>query len=358
MLVTIRGLTEVFLEGTCLRKLIQESNYAKKVFKFTEEVEETDFDNLEADFMHVHKTHKQHVRETEAAVEREKLYMIRQKYFKEKHVNFLTFNEKEQIRYLYNTNCEEWTVEKLAESFPALPQDIKKILRAKWTMKTSRIINHDMCVQKNWIRFKNGEISGLPQELIDHLNKFTNRDLHLKSYQVHPVKDDVVASTKLESAQFLEIISSYRELKTSNRMHELTKQVNTEASNNMCSDLEVDQNKINNDPITLHQLQKTIESNLHSGKGLSEDDKLLVKTANPQVDINETNQIHLEDIIDDKYETNESVLLENRYCYNHLIYPQKIVIPKNLRKIGYIYKLNDCYYDHEGYFLYRVPGIY
>lgn len=39
-------------------------------------------------------------------------------------------------------------------------------------------------------------------------------------------------------------------------------------------------------------------------------------------------------------------------------YPERIRIPKSLYKPGSTYKLNDCYYDDDGEFLYRVPGMY
>lgn len=37
--------------------------------------------------------------------------------------------------------------------------------------------------------------------------------------------------------------------------------------------------------------------------------------------------------------------------------PNRIHIPKSKVKIGYLYKVNDCFYSHDGFFLYRVPGI-
>lgn len=51
---------------------------------------------------------------------------IEQKYFKSSPTpNMLTWAEKEQIRYLHNDNPSHWTPEKLAASFPALPDIIK-----------------------------------------------------------------------------------------------------------------------------------------------------------------------------------------------------------------------------------------
>lgn len=93
--------------------------------KIFEELDETDFEDQEADFMDIQKSHKEHL--SELAREKEKLryQIVRRKYFKEHYPNFLTWNEKEQIKYLHSTNPEEWTIERLSESFPALPEIIQ-----------------------------------------------------------------------------------------------------------------------------------------------------------------------------------------------------------------------------------------
>lgn len=38
-------------------------------------------------------------------------------------------------------------------------------------------------------------------------------------------------------------------------------------------------------------------------------------------------------------------------------YPESIKIPKNKYQKGKVYQLRDCYYDDDGEFLYRVPGL-
>lgn len=38
-------------------------------------------------------------------------------------------------------------------------------------------------------------------------------------------------------------------------------------------------------------------------------------------------------------------------------YPLAIRIPKKAWKEGYTYRVNDCFYDDNGDFLYRVPGL-
>lgn len=81
-------------------------------------------EELEADFFDLSKSHKQHEREVEASRELHKYHIVKQKYFKEKLPNFLTWADKQQIQYLHSSNPEEWTVERLSEGFPALPDII------------------------------------------------------------------------------------------------------------------------------------------------------------------------------------------------------------------------------------------
>lgn len=86
-----------------------------------EELEEVDFDELESDFMNVHLSHKEFEEEVEARRDQERYFIVGQKYFKEKLPNFLTMNDKLQMKHLHRMDPEQWTVEKLSESFPALP---------------------------------------------------------------------------------------------------------------------------------------------------------------------------------------------------------------------------------------------
>lgn len=99
----------------------------KKLLKNTsvDELENIDLEGLESDFMNVHLTHKDYQEELEARREQLKYFIVKEKYFKEKMPNFLTYNDKLQIKYLHNTDPEQWTVERLSEAFPALPDVIK-----------------------------------------------------------------------------------------------------------------------------------------------------------------------------------------------------------------------------------------
>lgn len=143
------------------------------------------FEGLESDLFSAHKSHKEHELEQKRQREKVKRYIIKNKYFRDVHLpNLLTYAEKEQIRYLHSYDSEEWTVDKLADSFPASAEIISKIVKSDWTpISSKRLRLHDASVIKNWDRFKNGEYKAIiPKELEDHLNKFADRDeLDIKS---------------------------------------------------------------------------------------------------------------------------------------------------------------------------------
>lgn len=80
-----------------------------------------DVEEAESDFMKLGMAYDEHLKEIETTKENLKYHIVHQKYFKKNMPNFLTWNDKEQIRFLHRTEPEEWTIEKLSEAFPALP---------------------------------------------------------------------------------------------------------------------------------------------------------------------------------------------------------------------------------------------
>lgn len=87
-------------------------------------LDNVDVEELESDFMSIGEMHREHERELNLYRDKEKHWIVKRKYFKETKLNFLTWNDKEQIRFLHQTNPTKWTVEKLSEGFPALPDTI------------------------------------------------------------------------------------------------------------------------------------------------------------------------------------------------------------------------------------------
>lgn len=67
----------------------------------------------------------QHLNETLMGKHELRGHIVKEKYFKENMPNLLTWSEKEQIRHLASTQPQEWTPQKLAESFPVTENVVK-----------------------------------------------------------------------------------------------------------------------------------------------------------------------------------------------------------------------------------------
>ena len=85
-----------------------------------------------------------------------KLAIINKKMRKlegEKHsyFNLLTWDAKEQIKYLHLQDPEFWTVERIAQSYPITEENAHKLLKSKWSPKTlNDLAKHDQKVMQNW----------------------------------------------------------------------------------------------------------------------------------------------------------------------------------------------------------------
>lgn len=241
----------------------------------------------------------------------------------------------------------------------------QKIVKSKWTLNSARVTNHDRSVEKNWEDFKNGKILNLPKELVDHLNKFTNRSLNFKPFEPPQTKVVINANLKPVNTEFSQIITSYNELiakKHNTSNEDSTINIHVETLNDMSAKNDpIIKKKGKKEHLTLHQFQNKLENRLNRGKNLSEDEKLLVQNLNqtPHEVKSPEQTDNFEVVLKNKFESSRggALMTKKQNDLNHLIYPEKITIPKDLRKKGYTYKLNDCYYDYDGRFLYRVPGM-
>ncbi|XP_059174647.1 neugrin-like [Physella acuta] len=77
---------------------------------------------------------------------------IEKKFFrKPEEPNLLTWSAKEQIRYLHEKDPKEWTINKLAKSFPIDRRGILKLLNSQYRLhRQEDIVKHDLEVEKNW----------------------------------------------------------------------------------------------------------------------------------------------------------------------------------------------------------------
>lgn len=310
-----------------------------------------DFDAMESDFMDVHESHKDIAKEEKYQRDQLAVWIIKNKYFKSSSINLLTYAEKEQIRHLHQTDPEEWPPEKLASSFPATEDTIIKIIKSKWQIRDAvRAQKHDEAVKRNWEALKADKVAGIGPEVRTHLLKFVNRNMDTTAI---PKVEEMHDRLKLPMGEFAEIIASFKAPQT-----EMTqKQIPSGTRDNVQptpaalpparpttdDDTFVVDKIRSKEPITIelfkhkHGLSNSRESTLESTHSNHSPLARVIKTAR----VNEM------EVVSSQFVAGEVDTVQER-----------IFIPQKLRKRGATFKLNDCYYDDDGEFLYRVPGMY
>ncbi|XP_037813871.1 uncharacterized protein LOC119605003 [Lucilia sericata] len=330
------------------------------------------FEGLESDLFNAHKSHKQHELDLQRQKDKIRQHIIERKYFKKEQLpNLLTYAEKEQIKFLHSSDKEEWTVEKLAESFPASAETICKILKANWSpMSPKRIHSHDTSVLRNWERFKKGEYNEkISSDLYEHLKKFVDRETN----NFHILHDPTQSFQKRQwqkpkSNEFFSIISSLRpktneQVNTTALTDGKTKEKRA-AIDGGDSDTYLLGEIQNKKPMTIHQLKSSNMSN----KSLQDNSKSLDQLAAQKLkntsgtgiikDKDTTSSTIAEFDYTEKFVSNEIVINEvDRKRYGMSTTKERIHIPRKLWRKGATYRANDCYYDDDGEFLYRVPGM-
>lgn len=308
------------------------------------------FEESESDFHNIHEMHKVYEKETDEYREKMKHWIVKNKYFKKKQLNFLTWAEKEQIRYLFEQDPEEWGFEKLAESFPADVETISKIIKSKWyPQDNSRISKHDFAVKTNWNLYKTNKIEDLDLQLREHLKKFAHRSF---AENVQPKIEPKLIMPEPPGNEFSSIITSCKkytpkELEAGDEI----KQIEDSTSNEVFVPKKFKDKR----PVTFKQLkgETTIDG---------QDENLIVLNSlnNPGgTGVVIKSDLNVEMVKVKKF---DSVAVA-RSTESNLKPPMSsevkefIKIPKNLKKNGATYQLEDCFYDDDGEFLYRVPGM-
>ncbi|KAL8611891.1 hypothetical protein ACOMHN_033636 [Nucella lapillus] len=78
--------------------------------------------------------------------------IVGRKYFQEpQEVNLLTWNAKQQIRYLHQQLPEDWTPQQLAQSFPISEEGVRRLLKNSYVPRSEEeIAKHDRRVMAHW----------------------------------------------------------------------------------------------------------------------------------------------------------------------------------------------------------------
>lgn len=351
------------------------------------------FGNHEADFQELNKVHREFERDVVYNDKKIKQIMIKNKYFNEKQRNFLTWAEKEQIRNLHSNNPDEWTLERLAESFPINIGDVGKVAKAKWYPNDAkRVQKHDEAVKKAWESFRKNELTDLDPDYAAHLQKFTDRNFDNSGNNVNY---RAMLKTKFElpkpqRTEFRSIITSCPAAKSNERNEEKTISDGRGTSNVPA--------RISNVPARISQkldlyksgtpvegvddtfLLATVHNKKHyqfdaisKKKAVKQIKKLTPEpvSMNPYQRANESNGAEIIalktiDFVEpvkkvEKYESRTTANVSFQGNVHPMdavdVVRRRIRIPRHLYRRGATYQFRDCFYDTTGEFLYRVPGM-
>lgn len=297
-------------------------------------------------------------------------FIVGRKYFKSSSPNFLTYNEKEQIRKLHNDDPEKNSEDALSKSFPADPYTISQIIRNSWQPKdTKRVQKHDESVKRNWEAYNAGKLEVEPM-LAVHLKKFAFRNFnHLA--QPEPYRRLGVQVPKPHSNEFSSIITScskysdekkedvyagvkrlrVRKIESEETRVPIAKPLDDD-DNTMVLDGRREFTKKN---VTLEEFLKAAPEYKKPEQENVEVTKLDEVKAFKTVAVKKDK----DELVVNKADESSFISLKAKTVYNPLevIIKEHIRIPKKVWQRGKLYKVNDCFYDDDGEFLYRVPGL-
>lgn len=320
---------------------------------------QTNLDELEqleeTDFSQVHKSHKQYEQEAQHYRERLQSWIVGNKYFKTKQLNFLTWSEKEQIRYLHNFDPEEWSIDKLVESFPADRYTVVKIIKAKWIPRDAgRVQRHDEAVRENWELFKSERIKNIDDGYAEHLKKFVHRNFQeVQKPKVEHKRLYEIRQHTQEGGEFSQIITSCKKYANASDHMDVKRigeeetasehdipQIPVKAPN---QDMFVMKDISDRHPKTLRQVKR--EQGISSPPVENSDDSDVSSLTSSRDCLIDVKKYESELVSFDASNTSKPDIREH------------IQIPRKLYKKGATYQLDDCFYDDDGEFLYRVPGM-
>ncbi|XP_045776033.1 uncharacterized protein LOC123874594 [Maniola jurtina] len=304
----------------------------------------------ESSFYDAGEAYNAHLKETLIGKHHLKHHIVKDKYFRENMPNLLTWSEKEQIRHLAATQPDEWTPQRIAESFPVTEPVVKKLLKYPWKPATEeRITRHDASAMRNWRELKEGTLD-IPDDLRAHFLKFSERKippLNKKS-----VKIDI---SQEKMGEFEQIVQRCAINEENNHN---TEQFEEEPSD---SNMESKITKKDWKRVTLDELASTIKNRLDKGKNVDVPDKMIMDTVNTLPSKTENAQEISKEIELFGETKEEKGLIKSKEEDNEIVagtnYPERIRIPKKAYQRGATYKVNDCFYDYDGRFLYRVIGM-
>lgn len=208
---------------------------------------------------------------------------------------------------------------------------------------------------RNWKELKEGSID-IPQDLRNHFLKFANR-------VIPPLNENSIKIELKQEENIGEFESIVRRCAAKESSKQSTSEETTLALPDTADDGEAKKIKSGKpDPkrVTLDELATKIRKRLETGTNVDIGDKFIVDAMKADVNDKKPEQISREiELFKERSDKNTLVEFKDKDVAptDIMTYPERIRIPKKAYKKGATYKVNDCYYDHDGKFLYRVLGM-
>lgn len=345
-----------------------------------------------------------------AKKEREKLKLkiLKRKYFKDpQETNLLTWETKQQICFLNREFPEDWTVDRLVQSFPVSRNGIIKLLKSSYVIKTpEKILEHDLKVKQRWkeleadLSRKGGPVNLQYKILIESgkLNLMKNAaTLKGAPKEVLKLEDGMKTRTE-EVGVFSSIVKDYTGHKIKKAADEKLTLADEFALKRVVEAISVWQGNANGVPGTpsdrtaretksfstqenptteLNKIPRSMRRKL-KGEEISVDNLSYLEA----YQMMGTGKVSRSESVDTNKKENENVFTE-RETRKYFKYPVRqyysqpsnvknfnemshqswdpslqthIKIPEHLKnKKGVVYKNDDTYYDENGEILFRVP---
>lgn len=185
-------------------------------------------------------------------------------------------------------------------------------------------------------------------------------------WQTNEVQNKQEVSVSNNIGEFSELISSYTKLKQKNmKFNENTEKPDVQTNDTIKSFPKNSKTNINSTSVTFDELRQEVIEKVESKHGhLDNDDKLILSQYHSEVDEKNQESDSFK-VIDIKVPDSVTIPTKDKIGIvektdKSLRYPEKIKIPRNKsfkNNKNSIYRLNDCYYDYDGEFLYKVSGM-
>jgi len=337
---------------------------------------------------------------------------------KPEHPALLTWMEMEMIRYLHSKDPTEWSYERLAESFPATKGVIHKVVKSKTLLCKDRIREYNQEVVSNWkklskkqlelepkyeqhLKSNNGNLKLTPGEkslaeqeimvkferslsvpkpaipgefasiIVNYNKKIAKRETENKSVQAQEVFEmaSLFGDNSIPGTPVMNEVSPYSETALLATNIDLSKEKRMDVEKFRKQYLKRDGEKKSKkenieDPNPFREkylewVKKEEDKSKYASKSVQKIEASEVSNIEKEASFLYEN---VEEEIDVKVsETGQTYVFDPESGYKQPYInpdnPDFIEIPKQLKNKYKLFQVGDSYYDNEGDFLFRVPGL-